>query len=578
MNLKIRENWGYIVIALYVLSAACYIFVFGEDTYIQVHDNLDSNIVWYKMLKDHHLFWTHDGTVPFLGGVSRNMMPSQMLSYTWLYMIFPAFYAFVIGDILKVLLAVAGSVYLARSVFGEQYSEYKNIVVLCGFIYGLMPVFPTSGFAFASLPLLMGLLFNLYYEKKKCLFAALLFYPVLSRMATFGVFICGFLFVFFMLDWVAEKKPAWRMLAAVAVLGAGYLLTEYRIFYYMLVSDETSIKFGVAQNYWSLKQALYTAAQVFVESQYHSGSLHQYVILPVCCIGLLVINLYYIKSGNAMCSVKERANWIMLWIMINCLLYGFNGYEPLKGLIGMIVPRLRNFSFARALWLNPFLWSFLFCIVLCRLAKKGWKKLSYVLIGLQILIFMIYPSGYASYNHLAMNFCNRVDQYIGVSLPGKDSMALTYREFYSEKLFDTIKDEIGYAGEASIAYGMHPAVLNYNTITTLDGYSSVYPQSYKQQFKELMEPEFALNEKERDSFDRSGSRAYVNGVSYAPVADLDVSEADIHIDSDKFSQLGGKYIFSRVKISNADEMSFRLLGAWSGNDSPYTIYVYEKQN
>ena len=576
MKWKIKENWGYIVIALYVLVVACYILICGEDIYIQVHDNLDSNIVWYKMLKDHHLFWSQDALVPFLGGVSRNMMPSQMLVYTWLYMIFPTFYAFVIGDVVKVLLAVGGSVYLARSICGDQYYQYRNIVILCGFIYGLMPVFPTSGFAFASLPLALGLLYNLYFENDKRLFAALFFYPFLSRLATFGVFVCGFLLLFFVLDWIGKKKPAWRMLGGVCVLSMGYVLSEYRIFYYMFASNEPSIKFSLIQNYWSFGEAMDMALLVFKESHYHSQSMHQYVIFYVCCMGLLGVNLYYIKSGKALQCIKDKANWIILWIVVNCLLYGFNSYGPLKDLIGMIIPKLRNFSCDRALWLNPFLWGLLFCIILCRLAQKNWRKLSYVLIGLQIVVFIVYAPGYVSYNHFAVNFCNRIYQCTGIELPGTDHKALTYHEFYSEDLFATIKEEIGYAGEPSIAYGMHPAVLNYNTITTLDGYSSVYPQRYKQQFRELLEPELALNEEERVSFDKGGSRAYIYGINYAPTADLGVSEADIHIDSEKFTQMGGKYIFSRVKITNAEELGFNVLGVYQNDASPYTIYVYEK--
>lgn len=576
MKRKIRENWGYIVIALYVLVVACYILICGEDIYIQVHDNLDSNIVWYKMLKDHHLFWSQDALVPFLGGVSRNMMPSQMLVYTWLYMIFPTFYAFVIGDVVKVLLAVGGSVYLARSICGEQYYQYRNIVILCGFIYGLMPVFPTSGFAFASLSLLLGLLYNLYSKNNKRLLIALFFYPLLSQLALFGVFICGFLVLFLILDWIVRRKPAWRMFGGVCVLASGYCVTEYRIFYYMLMSNEPSIKFSLIQNYWSIGEALNRALTVFREGHYHSESMHQYVIFYVCCMGLLGINLYYIKRGKALQCIKDRANWVMLWIVVNCLLYGFDKYEPIKNLIGIIIPKLRNFSLARALWLNPFLWSLLFCIILCRLAQKNWRKFSYVLIGLQIVLFMVYTPGYASYNHLAMNFCNRIYQRTGIELPGTDQKALTYQEFYSEDLFATIKEEIGYAGEFSIAYGMHPAVLNYNTIATLDGYCSVYPQSYKQRFRELLEPELALNEEEKDFFDRNGIRAYIYGIEYSPIADLGVSEADIHINSEKFTQMGGKYIFSRVKISNAEELGFNALGVYQNDASPYTIYVYEK--
>ena len=71
----------------------------------------------------------------------------------------------------------------------------------------------------------------------------------------------------------------------------------------------------------------------------------------------------------------------------------------------------------------------------------------------------------------------------------RTSGVLSYREFYSTKLFEKIKREIGYNGEWSVAFGMHPRVLQYNGISTLDGYSSYYPQAYKEQFRKLIAPD-----------------------------------------------------------------------------------------
>ena len=341
----------------------------------------------------------------------------------------------------------------------------------------------------------------------------------------------------------------------------------------MLVSNEPSIKYTFVQDFYPFSQVLRIVSQVFKEGHYHSGSLHQYIILPICCVYLFVINLSYIRKKNVVLIIKDKANWIMLWIMVNCLLHGFNNYEPLKDFIGMIVPKLRTFSLERALWLNPFLWSFLFCIVLCKLIQKGWKRVPYFIIFLQIGVLVVFPS---KYNHLSMNICNRIYENTGIALPGVDKTALTYEEFYSEDLFENIKEEIDYSGEAAVAYGMHPAVLNYNMITTIDGYSSVYPQSYRLQFRELIEEALERNEDKRLYFDKTGIRAYIYGINYLPVADLGITEADIYIEPEKFTQMGGKYIFSRVRILNAEELGFCMLGAYQNDNSPYTIYVYEK--
>jgi len=49
----------------------------GEHAHVRIHDNLDSNIVWYKTLVDtNSIYASLQATVPDLlsGGVSRNAL------------------------------------------------------------------------------------------------------------------------------------------------------------------------------------------------------------------------------------------------------------------------------------------------------------------------------------------------------------------------------------------------------------------------------------------------------------------------------------------------------------------------
>ena len=87
---------------------------------------------------------------------------------------------------------------------------------------------------------------------------------------------------------------------------------------------------------------------------------------------------------------------------------------------------------------------------------------------------------------------------------------LNYREFYSKELFSDVKKEIGYKeGEWSVAYGMHPAILEYNGISTLDGYLGFYPQSYKEEFRKVIAPALSQNPDSAAYFDDWGARCYL---------------------------------------------------------------------
>ena len=62
---------------------------------------------------------------------------------------------------------------------------------------------------------------------------------------------------------------------------------------------------------------------------------------------------------------------------------------------------------------------------------------------------------------------------------------MNYGEFYSTQLFEEIKADIGYNGEWAVAYGMHPAVLEYNGIATLTDIWAFIHRSIKRSFVRL---------------------------------------------------------------------------------------------
>ena len=105
---KIIGYWYVVVIALFFTGAAGVFLFFGESSYIAVHDNLDLFVAQLQMLKNTGTFFSHGVDVPFLGGVTRDNLPSELSLYTVLYMIFPSFTAYVAGYLLKVGIAIWG--------------------------------------------------------------------------------------------------------------------------------------------------------------------------------------------------------------------------------------------------------------------------------------------------------------------------------------------------------------------------------------------------------------------------------------------------------------------------------------
>jgi hypothetical protein len=131
----------------------------------------------------------------------------------------------------------------------------------------------------------------------------------------------------------------------------------------------------------------------------------------------------------------------------------------------------------------------------------------------------------------------------------------------------------------AVAYGLHPAVLEYNGIATLDGYLGFYNQSYKDVFRAAIAPALDRRPASEVNFDAWGARCYLysgdeDGIVQA-VRHYQTISSQIAIDGTALRDMGCRYLFSRIRLTNAAEKHLYLRGEWSDETSPYTIYVYE---
>ena len=296
---RLVHYWYVVIAAGFIGSAALVFLVFGESSMIAVHDNLDLFVAQFQMLKNTDSFWTHGATVPFLGGITRDNLPSEFSLYTMLYMIFPSYYAYVAGYLLKIVIAVISTVLLAKDFCGESYAKYKPIVWMCGLAYGILNVFPAFGIPFASIPLAVYLVRKINREPSVKWYAALFLYPLVSYFSYFGLFILAYMCVALIWIWIKDKKFPFRLLIAIIVLSAGCVVCEYRLFGVMLFSDAETIRATMEAGSYSTWEIVRTMWEGFSRGMFHAESMHTYLVMPVCLIYFVYLNSSYVFQKNA---------------------------------------------------------------------------------------------------------------------------------------------------------------------------------------------------------------------------------------------------------------------------------------
>ena len=78
---KCKAALPYLLVGLIFLTELVIFCFFGENNFIEVHDNLDLFVPHLTMLKETGTFFSQDATLPLLGGVSSDVFGWDWMLY-----------------------------------------------------------------------------------------------------------------------------------------------------------------------------------------------------------------------------------------------------------------------------------------------------------------------------------------------------------------------------------------------------------------------------------------------------------------------------------------------------------------
>ena len=365
------------------------------------------------------------------------------------------------------------------------------------------------------------------------------------------------------------------MILSLFVLAAGYVCFEYRLFAQMLLSEEVTIRSTMVESSLDFSGVLAMMKESFLTPVFHAASDHVYFVLPVCLAFLAWRLIELLRKRQGKLILKDGFFGVMCLIVFNCAVYGLYFSEGFRNLFETLLPPLKGFQFNRTIFFNPFLWyAALFFVLkyLCDQKSVIWRRIAAFGACIAAAVVLLAPAVYNEFYNTLYHQAYRIVKNTDVNL-------LNYREYFSSELMEQITEDIDYDGEYSAAYGLNPAVLQYNGIATLDGYLGFYAQSYKEEFMKLIQPAYDRVEEWQTYYGEWGARAYLYAGSgesiYNPYRSRELSDLNLYIDGDQFRKMGGRYLFSRYELENAQELGFSLRGVYEEESSPYTIWLYE---
>lgn len=547
---KIEKQLLYIALAIILLYLSPF-FIMGQDAYVLIHDNLDSTVIWLKVLtQSGKLFSSNPEPLDqIMSGTPRVSFGSEYSILVWLNYFFSPFIAYVLNQFLMHYVAFGGMYLLLKKILPK---ERDLIIVGTSLCFALLPFWPSGALTVAGQPLALFAFLNIRENQASIRdWIVIILLPFFSSFVLSFVFFLSILGLFCLYEAIIYRKLNWKWLFAILLMTIVFLFVEYRLVTSMILKDgflshRTEMLIGGKTGI----EAIRIFWKDFTTGQYHAASLQKpFILLAVVFALLLGFNKKY---------------WRPLFLLfISALiiaavfaLYQWTGIDFLKEKY----PLIRAFNFGRYHWLHPLVWYIAFALSLNILRKKRFGVIVVFLLMVLQISFSFYNSDF---------------------IQERSKNNITYREFYSEKLFRDIANQIGddKRNYRVVSIGLHPSIAQYNGFYTLDGYLANYPLEYKKQFREIIEGELDKSAEIQQYYDSWGSRFYIfscelEGKGFLIKRNQDLKIQNLDFNRRAFTEMGGKYIFSAVEIVNARELGFILENKFESEDSPWCIYLY----
>lgn len=530
-----------------------YVFL-GSGVYLPVSDNMDSNLAWWKMLKESGSIWKDwNHEVPGMIIQSpRFTYPSGLNLEALLYYFFPILPAYMINKLLIFGIGFGSFYFWLRL----QSHERIPFLVQIGFslLWASLAFYIHRGISIAALPALVGI-FQLFLSSSgnwKYLIG-LIAYAFYSKLV-----LAGFYFWIGLLLWVTWKCIVTRKIFGLAIFGLFILMGTWLVLEYQLIRGlflnpnfeshriDFSYDFGIWVNQWPWE---------FFLSGDQNGVYYSplYLFIIVCL-------LIWAKISNPF--YQKGLRFFLMFLSLSILLAILSS-SGLLAVLGKWIPVLASFNLLRFEYWIPFLlFASLFFLWRSK-AFAGFRVLLPLLLLMNIFVYQ-YEWRY----------------WINDYFPLLSQKVLSYQEYYSEKEFGELKEFIGedVSSKRFLHFNIPPAVSAYNGLISLDGYLQVYDRKHKMEVFEVIQDELAKDNSLRRHFYNWGNKCYFQNAQFPDDYFMyKWREEDVLIEPDYDyvylkEVLKADYILSALPVSSSN---FKLLKVFEGTHSAWRIHLYE---
>jgi hypothetical protein len=287
-NIRFEQKQVYLAFILLIIYVSP-LFILGENAHIRVHDNLDSNIAWYQVLKNSgQLFGSSKGVIPqIINGLPRNAFGTEFSGIQWLYQLFPTMTAYALSQTITRIFAFIGMYLLLKKHFVRVH-DASPIRVWVSLAFALTPFWPSGMLSTLGMPLALWAFLNIREGKHTWKDWVTLF-----LLPFYSSFVLGFFyFLFFMgllwlRDWIVKRKVNLVFFGSIVFMTSLYLAIEYRLVLSLVIPNAPTNRDEFVESVLSFGQTIKLVFRNYFYGHTHVLTLHTLVIVPLSFLVIL---------------------------------------------------------------------------------------------------------------------------------------------------------------------------------------------------------------------------------------------------------------------------------------------------
>tara|TARA_S200000501_G_scaffold69881_1_gene61893 strand:- start:12102 stop:13868 length:1767 start_codon:yes stop_codon:yes gene_type:complete len=577
----INKHAFFFGITLSVLYNLPYLILWDKAVY-NVGDCLDGLPILHALVKTNNFFSISNDIYfeDYLGGaIPRNALtPGPLNIMNLLHYFFEPISAFVFNKLISVLIGFVGMFFFLKNNILKEF-KLRVFCLLIALNFSFLPLKAHFGCGvFTITPLIFYSFSNLFKNKGIIINIGIIFFSGFAGSIVYNsIFILFYLVIYWLFICIRMKKIIYAPLIGIFVFMVSIVICDLNI---LLLHIFNTDFFGHRSlnpiQSMDFEAIFFNFRSYFLNEKYaHVATLHYFIIFWL--VGLFIFWRKLEKKN------KVGLIFCLGLVILNNLFASIIHWE-LFDVIKKKISILGSFGFYRFTWLNPFFWWMLFAwIVRCffqiiNIKNKNKTNLIFLIILCLSGILYVLKNSWEYRSNLSLLFKKQRSSY--------DSITLSFHDFYSESLFNSIKE---YIGKDPKSYrvgniGLHPAVALYNGFYTVDGYATLYSANYKDKFRDAIENELIKMPSQKLKFDNWGNRCYFFSSELIGIwnhkdeiisKNRTLSLENISFDFSKIKKLPCDYIFSTVPINNYELSKLKFVKIFEKKDLPYRIFLYE---